>query len=74
MTDCTLCHDTGWLIEAKTKNGVTSMELIPCLIPDCARSGQTVELISLDLMRLEGECIRHPKEGYVMSVRAKIIK
>ena len=65
------CLDTGWLIEAKDKNGVVTMELIPCLIPDCKKSGQTVELLSLDCMRLAGNCVHHPKDGYLMSVRAR---
>ena len=69
--DCTLCRDTGWLIEAKTGNNITTMELIPCLIPDCKKSGQPIELLSLDLMHLSGNCARHPRDGYVMSVRAR---
>ena len=68
---CTLCHDTGWLLEAKERKGVVTMEIIPCLIPDCVKSGQPVELLSLDLMRLKGDCARHPRDGYIMSVRAR---
>ena len=64
---CTLCHDTGWLIEAKNRAGYTTLELIPCLIPDCMKSGQPVKLLSVNEMNLKNVS-RHPSLGYVMSI------
>jgi len=65
--ECTLCRDTGWLLETKDKNGIVTMEIIPCLIPDCKKSGQRVELMSLYFMHFGG-CVKHPVDGYLMSV------
>ena len=64
---CTLCHDTGWLIEAKDRAGVTTLELIPCLIPDCKKSGQPVSLVSVNELKLM-KISRHPVQNYVMSL------
>jgi hypothetical protein len=64
---CTLCHDTGWLIEAKDRNGHITLELIPCLIPDCTRSGQPVDLVSVNELKLT-KVSRHPVQNYVMSL------
>jgi len=67
VTNCTLCRNTGWLIEAKTIKGSTTLEIIPCLIPDCPYSGMVVELMSIDYMRFRKAAL-HPTEGYIMSV------
>ena len=73
MDKCSLCHDVGchdvgWVIEAKLKlDGVATLEIIPCLIPDCPHSGRRIELVSLDMMRMTKVCL-HPKERFVMSV------
>ena len=68
MTSCSLCHDTGWVIEAKVKaDGITTLEIIPCLIPDCSYSGRKVELVSLDMMKMHRANF-HPKEHFIMSV------
>jgi len=64
---CTLCRDTGWLLDAKDKNGIITMEVYPCLIPDCEKSGQRVELLSINTMRFT-RCARHPSENYIMSL------
>ncbi len=65
--NCTLCRDTGWLLECKDRGGAVTMEIIPCLIPDCKKSGQRVELLSLHFM-LFGSHTKHPIDGYLMSV------
>lgn len=68
MTDCPLCYNTGWVIEAKVKaDGLATFEIIPCLIPDCSHSGRKVELVSLDMMRMH-KANFHPKEHFIMSV------
>ncbi len=65
--ECSLCRDTGWLLEAKHRNGVLTLELIPCLIPDCKMSGYPVELISVDALKLD-RVSRHPSDKYIMSL------
>ena len=65
--NCSLCRDTGWLLECKDKLGVATMKIIPCLIPDCPHAGRKIELISVDYLRLK-KCSFHPKEKYVMSL------
>jgi hypothetical protein len=64
---CTLCHDTGWLIEAKNRAGKVTLEIIPCLIPDCTKSGQPVKLVSVNDLKLRNVS-RHPLLGYIMSI------
>ena len=65
--NCSLCRDTGWLLECKTKNNISTMEIIPCLIPDCPNSGKKIELMSVDYLKLK-RCSFHPKEKYIMSI------
>ena len=37
---CSLCEGSGWLLEwNKTEGDPRTIHLLPCLIPDCARSG-----------------------------------
>jgi len=65
---CTLCHDTGWILGVKQKpDGVITMEIIPCLIPDCSKSGQTIHLISVSMLQMN-VAVRHPKDNYIMSL------
>jgi len=65
---CSLCHDVGWVLEAKFKpTGGLLLELIPCPIPDCHRSGQRVELISVDMLKM-CQASFHPKEHFIMSI------
>jgi len=65
---CSLCHDTGWVFEAKEKlDGVVTLEILPCLIPDCVKSGQDIWLISVNMLKLDEVSI-HPKHNYVMSL------
>lgn len=66
--DCTLCRDTGWLIEAKEKNKVVTLEMIPCLIPDCVKSGQKIALMSVHYMHFSRATL-HPEGKYIMSLR-----
>ncbi len=67
MLECTLCRDTGWLLDAKDRGGVITMEIYRCLIPDCSRSGQEVALLSLGDMQFD-RCAHHPKDRYIMSL------
>ena len=68
--NCTLCRDTGWLLEAKNKNGFITIEILPCLIPDCEVSGKRIELISVYDLDMDGIAI-HPKSGIVTSLFKK---
>ncbi len=65
--ECSLCRDTGWLLETRDRMGIVTMEILPCLIPDCKKSGQRVELLSLHFMNF-GSRTKHPIDGYIMSV------
>ena len=65
---CSLCRGVGWVLDGRTgRAGGLTLELIPCPIPDCPRSGQLVELVSLDMLRFRNVCL-HPSERFVMSV------
>jgi len=64
---CSLCHNAGWVIEAKERGNEVTMEIIPCLIPDCLYSGKRVELTSIDYLKMTNATI-HPKDGFIMSV------
>uniref|UniRef100_A0A6M3JW30 Uncharacterized protein n=1 Tax=viral metagenome TaxID=1070528 RepID=A0A6M3JW30_9ZZZZ len=65
--ECKLCRDTGWLFDAKDRRGIVTMEVYPCLIPDCKKSGQRIELLSIDTMRFT-QVSKHPSDGYIMSL------
>lgn len=65
--DCSLCRDTGWLLEAKTRNDVMTLELIPCLIPDCPHSGKEIKLLSLNDAKFT-RCNQYPNGESIMSV------
>ena len=65
---CSLCHDVGWVLEAKKKpDGVVTLEILPCLIPDCEKSGQKVRLISVNMLGMKNVA-QHPKDDCVMSL------
>ena len=57
----------GWLLDCKDRNGASTMEIYPCLIPDCESPGKEITLISLDTMKFT-KTANHPKEGYIMSI------
>lgn len=45
---CVLCHDIGWLLDSNGA-GMTepkSLELIPCIHPECSASGAKLALIT----------------------------
>ncbi len=47
---CPGCHDVGWVLDADlaaADHGLTT-ELIPCLLPECVKSGQRIELLSVN--------------------------
>lgn len=63
---CSQCFGAGWVIEAKVDKHPTTLELLPCMIPDCPYSGREVGVLCL-----YGEWtnpILHPKTGHIMSV------
>ena len=66
---CTLCHDTGWVLATKQILGVITMEIIPCLIPGCPKSGQAIQLMSVNMLQMNSVA-RHPKDNYIMSLRS----
>lgn len=68
---CTLCYDAGWILEAKDRAGAVTLEIIPCLIPDCEKSGQPIALMSVDGLRCNSVA-KHPTEGYVMSIADRV--
>ena len=65
--DCALCHGTGWIIEAKDKAGWVTLEIIPCLIPDCKKSGQKIKLMSVNEMYFKRVAME-PIHQYIMSL------
>lgn len=65
--ECSLCRDTGWLLECKDKNGVSTMEIIPCLIPECGASGKKIQLLSVNMMEFT-HLASHPKDSTIMSL------
>jgi len=65
--DCTLCRDTGWLIEAKDRAEKVTLEIIPCLIPDCEKSGQRIELMSVIDLQFTHATFR-PSGKHIMSL------
>ncbi len=65
---CTLCYNSGWVFETQQNHAGVTMEIIPCPIPDCKLSGQLLQLVSVDRLRMH-ECARHPKDGYIMSLK-----
>lgn len=72
---CTLCYDTGWVLEAKIRTvhrsgsevEVTTLEIMPCPIPDCKASGSRIELMSVDNLGMKQIAV-HPKTGILASI------
>lgn len=67
MPNCTLCHNTGWVIELQHDIAGITFEIIACPIPDCKASGQRVDLMSVNEMRFR-RAVMHPAGGFVMSL------
>lgn len=64
---CSLCGDAGWVLDAKVDRDPTTLELLPCLFPDCRWSGRDVAVLCLG-----GQWDRpapHPVSGAVMSLQ-----
>lgn len=68
--NCQLCRNVGWLLEAKQKGPYVTLELIPCLIPDCQHSGKRIELLSINDLGLT-KIATNPQTGVIMSVFCK---
>ena len=63
---CSQCFGAGWVLDCKVDKDPTTLELMPCLIPDCRFSGRDVAVLCL-----YGEWeqpILHPVTGAVMSL------
>jgi hypothetical protein len=63
---CSQCYGAGWVLDAKVNLSPTTLELIPCIIPDCPFSGREVAVLCL-----YGEWenpVLHPTTGAVMSL------
>jgi len=65
--ECTLCHDVGWIIDCNPTKEPLTIELIPCLIPDCRKSGRKIEIMSVYMLGLSNVAI-HPISRTVMSI------
>ncbi len=65
---CTLCYGVGWILSTSFKqSGKLTLEIIPCLIPDCEFSGRSVELISINELKFNTFHL-HPTDNYIMSI------
>jgi hypothetical protein len=63
---CGMCFGAGWILDAKLDKEPTTLELIPCIHPECDRSGRDVAVLCL-----YGEWtspVLHPTTGHVMSL------
>lgn len=69
---CSACGDSGWVLDCDPTKDPACLELLPCLLPDCARSGRPLALVSLNGAGLE-VVARHPMTGEVMSVAARAV-
>jgi hypothetical protein len=67
MKECPLCHDVGWIIECNPTRMPLNVELIPCLIPDCKKSGRKIEIMDVHMLGLSNVAT-HPISRIVMSV------
>lgn len=69
MTRCTLCGGLGWVLDCNDldKPGPRMVEMLPCLLPDCAASGQPVRSVNFPSSQFRSVA-RHPLSGFVMSV------
>lgn len=63
---CPQCFNAGWVLDAKVNMDPTTLELIPCIYPECTVSGRDVATLCL-----YGEWtnpVLHPTTGAVMSL------
>jgi hypothetical protein len=43
-----MCSDIGWVLDTKPSVEPVSLELLPCLLPDCQWSGRAIATLSVD--------------------------
>lgn len=67
---CSACGDSGWVLDCDPSKDPACLELLPCLLPDCARSGRPLASVTLNGAGLE-IVARHPVSGEVMSVSTR---
>ena len=65
---CPMCRDIGWVLEDPTGLKPSVLELLPCLLPNCACSGQQIELLSVNQAFFK-RAVTLP-DGQVMAVEA----
>lgn len=66
---CHSCRDVGWVLEGKQRksDNILTVELLPCLIPDCNISGTPISILSVNYAKLD-IVVRHPSQKYIMSL------
>lgn len=63
---CHACMDSGWVLDCVPNKEPLILDLIPCLVPDCEKSGREFELLSLPPgLRIVA---RRPDTSEIMSV------
>lgn len=69
---CPMCGGLGWILDCNDlgKPGPRQAELLPCLLPDCAASGQPLQSITFSQGPARFTTVTmHPSEGWFMAVR-----
>ncbi|HEY0390993.1 MAG TPA: hypothetical protein VGC63_04725 [Solirubrobacterales bacterium] len=68
MSDCTLCHDVGWVFDMRTdKPDPQVLEMIACPVPGCEASERPIQNINFKGIRFTHVSL-HPRERWVMSL------
>ena len=47
---CGLCGGAGWILECNPTQTPVELYLLPCLIPDCDKSGQQIKSFNIDTL------------------------
>jgi hypothetical protein len=70
---CSMCGGLGWVLDCNDlgKPGPRMVEMLTCLLPDCANSGQPIQSVNFPSSRFRSVA-RHPSEGFVMSVSGPV--
>lgn len=65
---CSGCGGSGWVLDCNSvARGPVTLELLPCLIPECKASGRELALISMEPAKLR-IAHRNPVTHLIMSV------
>lgn len=73
---CPHCRGIGWVLDASGNGQLppVSLELLPCLLPECEVSGQAIEVLSLGGMASAPpfvSVVPHPVTGEPMSLQGR---